>query len=100
MNRRTASSTVSASNEWKVTADVPVTGLPLSSVRCLCSIVKRIRWEPTVFRGALRLAISMQNSLFYTHFNEAGMSDERVLKEEAPVIGRIELRELDRPEPL
>ncbi|MGZ8710552.1 MAG: IMP dehydrogenase, partial [Thermoanaerobaculia bacterium] len=28
------------------------------------------------------------------------MSDERVLKDEAPIIGRIELRELDRPEPL
>jgi IMP dehydrogenase len=28
------------------------------------------------------------------------MSDERVLKDEAPIIGRIELREIDRPEAL
>ena len=26
------------------------------------------------------------------------MSDERVLKDEAPIIGRIELRQIDRPE--
>ena len=42
----------------------------------------------------------MRGALFYTHFHEADMSDERVLKDEAPIIGRIELREIDRPEAL
>src|SRR5687768_16241849 len=42
----------------------------------------------------------MRGALFYTHFDEADMSDERVLKDEAPIIGRIELREIDRPQTL
>jgi IMP dehydrogenase len=38
--------------------------------------------------------------MFYTQICEAIMSDERVLRDEAPVIGRIDIHEIDRNEPL
>ena len=48
----------------------------------------------------MHTAIPRDSELFYTHFIEADMSDELVLKNELPVIGRVELREIERTEPL
>src|ERR1051325_6610290 len=42
----------------------------------------------------------MRGALFYTHPKDAGMSDERILREEVPVIGRIDLRDVSAPAPL
>jgi IMP dehydrogenase len=47
-----------------------------------------------------RRAIPVRSSLFYTQISEADMSDERILRDDIPVIGRIDLRQVERNEPL
>jgi IMP dehydrogenase len=44
-------------------------------------------------------AIPVQDRAFYTHLGETDMSDERVLRD-IPVIGRVDIHEVERPEPL
>ena len=40
----------------------------------------------------------MQFALFYTQIGGGDMSDERVLREGIPVIGRVDLREVEKPQ--
>src|SRR5258708_7073932 len=111
MNRRMAASAESASRQWKETvSSSPLgSGRPVVSVRCRCSIVKRIMsgqamWAPIHCNGlaprAAPVAISMHTSMFYTRSKGLTlMSDERALSE-LPGIGRIDLHEIEQPEPL
>jgi IMP dehydrogenase len=47
-----------------------------------------------------RHAIPVRSSLFYTQISEADMSDERILRDDVPAIGRIDLRQVESNEPL
>src|SRR5712691_12987466 len=90
MKRRTASSAESASKlrnetDWGSWA----IGFPPLSVRCRCSMVKRM--------ARIGNAIQVLPRLFYTESKGLAMSDERVLSE-VPAIGRIDLHEVEKPE--
>src|ERR1041385_2649353 len=52
--------------------------------------------EPAKLSGALLLAITVQEGLFYT----PQRSDERLLRDEVPVIGRVELHEVSQSDAL